>query len=258
MKKIFFACFGIAALTSGSALAADMGLPYKAPPPPPPTWTGCYINGGAGYGMANLEHHAETFPGLFALDVDTTSGGRGWYGVAGAGCDYQFNLSSWNVVIGGFGDYNFMDLYGTVADPATGLQGKATEQGAWAGGVRAGVLITPTLLTYINGGYTGAQVGQVNLFTSGIPPIATGLATPQRNLTGWFIGGGTEYALNWDWMPIRGLFWRNEYRWSYFNADDNQVIVAATGAATGLGVHSQLTTQTISTELVWRFNWTGR
>ena len=31
---------------------------------------------------------------------------------------------------------------------------------------------------------------------------------------GWFLGGGTEYALNMDWIPIHGLFWRTEYRYA--------------------------------------------
>lgn len=39
----------------GAASAADMGMPYKAPLPPPPvvSWTGCYVDGGWGYGVWN-------------------------------------------------------------------------------------------------------------------------------------------------------------------------------------------------------------
>jgi outer membrane immunogenic protein len=262
MKKILLASLAVAAMASSAAFAADLPAPaaaqmFKAPPPPP-TWTGCYVNGGAGYGLWNSDHNLENATTLAALDVTTTSGGRGWFGVAGGGCDVQFGLLNWNVVVGAFGDYDFMNVYGTVSDPFAGLQGQATEQGAWAGGARAGVLITPTLLTYVNGGYTGAHVGQINYATAtGVP---TGLATLSHNVNGWFLGGGTEYAINWDWVPIRGLFWRNEYRWSYYGAEDVPTVVAATGAGTvpPTANHQQLTTQTIATELVWRFNWSGR
>ena len=35
-----------------AASAADMGVPYTKAPPPPPvmSWTGCYVDGGWGYG----------------------------------------------------------------------------------------------------------------------------------------------------------------------------------------------------------------
>jgi outer membrane immunogenic protein len=260
MKKLILASLATVAFASGPALAADLPAPvspapvYKAPPPPPPTWTGCYVNGGGGYGLWNSDHNLETFPGLAPLDVTTTSGGRGWFGAAGGGCDLQFPLLGWNVVVGAFGDYDFMDLNGTVSDPFSGLQGQLTEQGAWAGGGRVGVLVTPTLLTYFNGGYTGAHIGQVNYAT------ATGGVSPfyasSHNVSGYFLGGGTEYALTWDWLPIRGLFWRNEYRWSSYSATDDQSFNATTGLGTAFANHSQLTTQTIASELVWRFNWT--
>jgi outer membrane immunogenic protein len=61
MKRIMIGAT-IAALIATPALAADMGAPvYKAPLPAPPpvpvaTWTGCYVNAGAGYGMFNQDH----------------------------------------------------------------------------------------------------------------------------------------------------------------------------------------------------------
>ena len=39
----------------------------------------------------------------------TTDGGRGWLGLVGGGCDYEFPVSGFgNFVIGAFGDYDFM------------------------------------------------------------------------------------------------------------------------------------------------------
>jgi outer membrane immunogenic protein len=93
---------------------------------------------------------------------------------------------------------------------------------------------------------------------------------PSTTYHGWFLGGGTEYALNYDWIPIKGLFWRNEYRWSNYSSVDNPVTSIATGApitaagcsatlaaATPCGEHITPYVQTITSSLVWRFNWGG-
>ena len=69
-----------AMLVAGSAMAADISakpapMLMKAPPAPVSTWTGCYINGGAGYGMSNIDHTIETFPGLVAINAGGTDGG---------------------------------------------------------------------------------------------------------------------------------------------------------------------------------------
>ena len=59
MKKILGTGAMIAGvlLVAGSAMAADLKAPapmlMKAPPPPVMTWTGCYLDAGAGYGMWN-------------------------------------------------------------------------------------------------------------------------------------------------------------------------------------------------------------
>ncbi len=71
MKKFLVASLAGLALTTSSALAADLGQPsYKAPPPPAApvaNWTGCYIDGGIGYGFWRLNHFTETSPELVAL-----------------------------------------------------------------------------------------------------------------------------------------------------------------------------------------------
>src|SRR5215470_9955941 len=95
MRKLVLTFSVIAGLAAASsAEAAD--LPFKAAPPPPPpavSWTGCSIAAGVGYGMWNQDHFGETIPGNLALTGNTTSGGRGWLGRVGAGCDYQITPS---------------------------------------------------------------------------------------------------------------------------------------------------------------------
>jgi outer membrane immunogenic protein len=102
VRALFIGLVSALALGAGAALAADLPLAVKATPAPPPSavnWTGCYVNGGGGYGMWNQDHFTETFPApSVALSSTTTTGGRGWFGVVGGGCDYQFsalNRTSW-------------------------------------------------------------------------------------------------------------------------------------------------------------------
>ncbi len=72
-----------------SAYAADLRPAYKAPPPappPPPSWTGCYVDGGGGYGLWNIDHNFQGNALIGGLaTVQTTSGGRGWLGTVGGG-----------------------------------------------------------------------------------------------------------------------------------------------------------------------------
>jgi outer membrane immunogenic protein len=253
MKKIVIASLAVAALASTSALAADLAVKapvMKALPPPVTSWTGCYINGGGGYGMSNIDHSFETFPGLLAENAGGTDGGRGWMGTIGGGCDYQI-ASNW--LIGIQGDYNFTHIHGQVEDSVTILQGDANISSTWGIGGRIGYLVTPQLLTYVNGGYTEARMDQVNLASFGLG--APSVFLPSTTFHGWFIGGGTEYAFTW--LPIQGLYWRNEYRFAQYNSTDLDRLVVGTGAATAFGDNYHPYVQTITTSLVWRFNWLG-
>jgi len=234
-------------LASGAAIAADLPPPelaYKAPPPPVYNWTGCYVGGGAGYGMWNQDVVAETFPGLVQAGPTLTNGGRGWFGQGQGGCDYQFSLPlpfwSPNVVIGAFGDYEAGNLRGTVTIPTTGTFGAESMNNAWAVGGRAGVLVTPKFLTYFDGGYTQANFGQVN-FSAPPGTIAS------NTYNGWFIGSGFEYSF--DFLP--GLFFKTEYRYSTYSTANLPII------PTAFALNSTKYIQMVSTELVWRFNFGG-
>jgi outer membrane immunogenic protein len=255
MKTVLLASFAAVALASGSAFAADMPLKAPAPPPPAYSWTGCYIDGGAGYGMWNQDNNSETFPGLVATTTTQTMGGRGWYGQVGAGCDYQVTPS---ILIGAFGDYNFMDLHGQFEDFLTGINGQEKESGAWAAGGRIGYIVSPNLMTYINGGWTEAHFDQLNFntFTFGAAPTGTDIAA--TTYEGWFLGGGTETSLA-GLLPglPKGLFLRSEYRYSSFSSKDDPIVVTATGLPTGAAEHVTKYVQTIGTSLVWKFNWVG-
>jgi outer membrane immunogenic protein len=256
MKKLFVSIASLALLT-GSALAADLAPApapaYRAPVPVPPalSWTGCNINAGYGYGLWNQEVFEETDPGHAPTTTSITFGGRGWLGRFGAGCDYQFGLNGFgNWVVGVFGDYDIMDVHGNFEPAIAGLVGEEKESGAWSAGGRIGYLVTPSLLTYFDGGYTQTRFDQINLVNAvTLVPSNTILANTYH---GWFLGGGTEYALNFSWLPIQGLFWRNEYRYSSYQSADLSMLTLG-GGLTGVAVNVKPYVQTITSSLVWRF-----
>jgi outer membrane immunogenic protein len=153
-------------------------------------------------------------------------------------------------VIGAFGDFDFGSIKGDFRN-LFDVAGSEKETSAWAVGARLGWVALPQLLTYVAGGWTEAHFDQIN-WTSAViamPLLGTGVTTPAHTYNGWFIATGYEYGISF--MP--GLFWKTEYRFSSYRADDLQILNA--GLPTSDAFNSQKTIETIRTELVWRFNW---
>jgi outer membrane immunogenic protein len=146
---------------------------YEAPPPSAPTWSGCYIDGGVGYGMWNRDHTNFNLAFTPTITQTTTDGGRGWLGRVGGGCDYQFSISSLgNFVIGAFADYDLMGLNGT-NQPQLVLGGtpemfNVHQTDAWYAGGRIGYLPYPNLMAFFSGGRTGTRfTNSSEVFTLG-------------------------------------------------------------------------------------------
>jgi outer membrane immunogenic protein len=238
-----------------AAMAAD--LPMKAPPAPAPvySWSGCYLGGGAGYGMWNQDITAlDSLSPAIPLTVTTTAGGRGWFGTVQVGCDYQFSGSNW--VIGAFTDWDFGGVNGTASIPGFELATREHQKWSWAVGGRLGYVVMPNFLVYVSGGYTEAHFNASELVdVLDGDPTFTHLSA--HTYTGWFIGTGYEYGLQQfvQWWP--GLFWKTEYRWSEFRSTNLPFVDDISGIAFNEGIHSRKIEQAIRSELVWRFNWGG-
>lgn len=253
MKKILLASVALVALT-GAASAADLAArPYTKAPvmPVAPSWTGFYIFGGGGGGLWNADSNLRTFPGGVDFSRDQRTGGDGWFGTVGAGYDWQFN-SSW--VAGVFADGQFGSIRGSLSDPNFSLDGREKLRTSYAAGVRVGYLVAPNVYSYVNGGYSGSEwSGTTMTSLFGLPGTAT---TPSFHRDGWFVGGGVENNLNIFGITAPGWFMKTEYRSAFYNR------VNLNETATGAAVPFQTVTfkpwvQTISTSLVYRFNWTG-
>jgi outer membrane immunogenic protein len=260
MKKFALALTAVAALT-GSAMAADMAPRTYSKAPAPmavaPSWTGFYIFGGAGGGIWDADNYSVATATGLPTTLTQRFGGDGWYGTVGAGYDWQFN-SSW--VAGIFADGQFGSLKGTISDALCNCSGTEKLKNSYAAGVRLGYLVAPNVLSYVNGGYSGSSwSGSTALANSNslAGPIGTAVfTTPSFTRNGFFVGGGVENNLNIFGISSPGWFMKTEYRAAYYG----RVTLAETFV--GGGLTPDVTTfkplvQTISTSLVYRFNWTG-
>jgi outer membrane immunogenic protein len=182
---------------------------------------------------------------------EQTSGGRGYYGEAGGGCDYQFSLGNLgNFVVGAFGGYDFMDLKGSYTDTFLGAaNGYEKENGSWFAGGRIGYLVTPNLLTYVSGGWTDARFSSFSVFTPGVGGPTASVSS--HTYDGYFVGGGAETSLSgWFNLPT-GFFLRTDYRVSTYKGSNLVYAPAALGESTRMNNY----VQQIGTELIYRFNY---
>jgi outer membrane immunogenic protein len=215
----------------------------KAPPPPSFSWTGCYVGAGGGYGMWNQDTYVRDTVTNFTTPTQT-GGGRGWFGTAQLGCDYQVS-SSW--VIGVFGDWDWSGIKGTTN---LAFDNIADEKNSWtwAAGGRIGYVMMPQFLTFVSGGYTQAHFDAMTLRFDETGVASGNLTIDANTYHGWFLGTGYEYGLS----ILPGLFWKTEYRYSTFQAADLPHLFL--GVPNGNVTNSTKFIQTVRSELVFRFN----
>jgi outer membrane immunogenic protein len=190
MKKSLLGLAVIGALIAGPAMAADLGMPVKAPPAPVApayNWTGFYLGGQIGYGWGSAyQEGANGFGDTGNYDISGIVGG------GTAGYNWQFG-GSW--VLGVETDFSGADITGT---GASSLTYNCTTTGCyndihWFGTVRGRLgYAWNNVLLYGTGGfaYGSAEAGIV-----GCPGGFCGT----NEVNGWTAGGGIEYGLAPNW-----------------------------------------------------------
>jgi len=256
MKKAALVLTALVAFT-GSGFAADLAARSYSKAPAPmmaaPNWTGFYIFGGAGGGLWAADSNVVIQGTGLPLSRDQRLGGSGWYGTFGAGYDWQVS-SGW--LIGILADGQFGSIRGSITDRA--IEGTEKLRTSYAAGARLGYLVAPNVLSYVNAGYSGSEwsgSGLSTLAAGGGPAVAT---TPSFRRNGFFVGGGVENDLNIFGISAPGWFMKTEYRSAFYD----RVTLPESFADTGLPTADSVTfkpsvVQTVSTSLVYRFNWGG-
>ena len=241
MKKLLFGCVPLLALTAiGSASAADLRMPVKAPPMAPAfSWTGCYIGGYAGGAWSESAGAVFTDQGQNGLGpAGSTAGFQSYSGGATAarivsphswnakldgsfigggtvGCNWQAAGSPF--VFGAEGEIGYMRLHGQAFDPATIVSTQTTldvlgsaKVGDWYGMVtgRLGYAWDRTLL-YAKGGVAFVPTRASVIDTCQNVGAGCGnwlISTSGSNtVTTWTAGGGIEWALAGNWS-VKGEY----------------------------------------------------
>jgi outer membrane immunogenic protein len=218
-----------AALSAGSAIAADLpskGLPMPPLPPEPPMWSGFYVglNLGATLGVSPLSTSA------VPLAAAPTWGSE--VALSAALATSKFPLDDARFIGGGQVGYNFQlapswvvgveaDIQGVADSSNAGVAFGAGAPAAFPGEriistVRAtktldyfgtargrvGFLATPTLLLYATGGFAYGGVGSSTAIVQENAPFVPGFGSAGRysdTRVGWTVGGGLEWLFAPKW-----------------------------------------------------------
>jgi outer membrane immunogenic protein len=222
----------MAAMFTGSAIAADLAKPvYKAPPPPAPvySWTGFYVGGNVGgnWSDSNTVELSTATGSIFPAQpvapivaagsaaLTTGSFGTGSKGSFIGGGQIGYNFQSGAFVAGMEADIQGLanqNSGSTTIHTGGGRGGFITStvsvdrSQSYFGTVRArlGYLATPALLIYGTGGlaYGGVRTSASITQTISPAPLTGAFASNSVSDTrvGWTVGGGLEwmFAPNWS------------------------------------------------------------
>jgi len=193
MKKLLLSSVAVAAISivaDAPARAVDMPVKapaFKAAAAPYDPWTGCYIGGNVGGGWAHKEFGPT--PGFTADSL--TANPSNVVGGVQIGCDVQ--RGAW--VFGARGMFDWSDMHGNTPF-ASGGKGYMTRMPWFATATaRAGYLVQPTLLIFVDGG--AAFVRDEFQFVEGSGAVVD--ATGHVTRTGWTAGVGVDWMVAPNW-----------------------------------------------------------
>lgn len=184
MKRSFYVIATAASLIAAPAFAADM--PLKAPPVAAAySWTGCYvgIEGGATWGSTHIYDYLVS--GYITNPFNQSGGLFG----GTVGCNYQFN-GNW--VVGVEDDLSWTNNQGSATNLAVATTTNTVHDN-WIDTLRgrAGIAVGNWLFY----GTAGAAFVNTKLTVVG----TAGTFSETQTLTGWTVGGGTEWGFTSHW-----------------------------------------------------------
>lgn len=241
--KIILGAIALAVSTFTSAMAADVPMPYKAAPAAPAfSWTGCYVGGNGGGGRGVNEQ--QPIAGL-TFNADHNSG---WLAGVQGGCDYQVG----SLVVGVEGRFDWADVKDTTATLIPGgavgfLLTTQLDRVATATG-RVGYAFDRVLF-YAKGGAAFARFN--HQFTQTDFAAVTIDFKGSRDVAGYVVGGGFEYAL----LPNLSL--TAEYNYFDFGMNGYTLNCSGNAACAGTPMFPASVRQNMQTVMLgvnWRFN----
>jgi outer membrane immunogenic protein len=218
------------------ASAADLPRRYAAPPPAPAaylppvfTWTGFYVGLNAGGAVAS-DITAKTVGNGPVVGTASDTVGAGGFLVGGTvGYNHQFHP---NWVVGVEGDLGYADIQARANSSAPGFT-SSTKVGidGYFGTIRGrvGYAMGPWLF-YGTGGWAFTQQRATDTSTfSGPFAVSSSSVSATRDINGYVVGGGVEYAVN------QNLSLKAEYLYADF--EKKRVVTPFTTTSTNQDVH---------------------
>jgi outer membrane immunogenic protein len=232
MRKLLLGLTAIGALVATPAMAADLGMPVKAPPAPVVpaySWTGFYIGGEIGGGWASetttIITQSSAHPG-FPVGFQTSRDLSGFLGGINAGYNYQIN----QFVIGVEGDYTWADVTGTSSDasPTTGDIATHADRMDWVATVtgRLGVVFNNNWLFYGKAGWAWAGFHDDSSTFNPTQTVLLDTSTSSTTRDGWTAGAGIE----WGFAPG----WSAKVEYDYVGFEGITHAITEVNAATGV------------------------
>jgi outer membrane immunogenic protein len=211
MKKFVLAL--AFASVSSVAFATDMPVrapAYKAQVASSPSWSGFYGGLNAGWGWDPGSADVTTENGFTAgIFPDPKIKPSGFLGGGQLGYNAQIN----QLVLGIESDIDYSDINGSSdATGPTGFHVTGTERLKWFGTVRArlGVVSPQNVLFYGTGGFAfgNATVSTSEFVPGNCGPSVCSFGSTTKTLTGWTVGGGTEFVTGTNWtMKFEYLYY---------------------------------------------------
>jgi outer membrane immunogenic protein len=239
-------------------------MPFVAEPAD--DWTGFYIGGGAGGGLANFSGGASgvfdadtTTPGTtdtFAFPYDNDEGF--FFGTAQIGYDQRLPAS---FIVGVFADYDFnsdietsfsdtalLAVSGAPGDAMT-VAGTAEVDDSWTIGARLGYLLNPGTMVYALAGWTHTDLTISGTFSTNVGGGAPVPFSAEEDVDALTIGAGVETLLR------PGFSLKFEYRYTDLgglSVAADLAGAAGAGSDGALTADSDMDVHTVRAVLTWR------
>jgi outer membrane immunogenic protein len=241
MKKVRTHLLATAAIVTlgGSAFAADMGLPMKAPAPAPIPyvgWQGFYIGGNIGAARLNMTGNRTNDPGDFSGQISGCGGAAEWSSLSScgtsatgvtAGVQVGYDWQSKYFVYGVVADWSWTNLKHSVSTGnCTTIKPHFEAKVDWLASFRGrmGLAVDDTLV-YITGGLalgelkSSAGITHGSCVTSGCLG-ANYTAALSKVQAGWVAGAGVEHKLNQNWSVMGEFLYYDLGRASVTGSND--------------------------------------
>jgi outer membrane immunogenic protein len=239
MKKLSLTVLAFSVLAAGSAFAADLPLPVKAPPLPVDLWTGWYAGGNFGGSFGTLNETATRGVADILIPPVQSTRFNGILGGVQAGYNWHMD-SSW--LFGLETDFQGTSeqaslrwaqaaTFNTLAIGLPAVSLNNTERLPWFGTARARIGWTPNAgaLLYATGGVAyGGINGSDSLTVGALAPINASFNTVR---VGWTVGGGVEVFVAPKWTV------KAEYLYMDFGTFTNRFVGAGTFNPVNISTH---------------------